>query len=53
MLYRQSELKITPSIITEQAKVAGIISISFQGICGEDDFGCQRWKKARLAAGME
>ena len=41
----------SPSIITEQGKVAGIISIFSQGICGEDNFGCPRLKEGKLWAG--
>jgi hypothetical protein len=34
-----------PSLITEPAKTADLISISSQGICGEDDSGTGERKK--------
>jgi hypothetical protein len=40
-----------PSLITEPAKTADMISISSKGICGEDGFGGQRLKKAIIPAG--
>jgi hypothetical protein len=41
-----------PCLITESAKTAGLISISSQGLCGEEDFGCVGQKKAKIPAGM-
>jgi len=40
-----------PSLITERAKMADMISISSIDICGEDDFRCPRLNGARLAVG--
>jgi hypothetical protein len=39
-----------PSLITEPVKVAEMICISSQGLCGEDDFGFRGWWHARLSA---
>jgi hypothetical protein len=34
-----------PSLINEPAKTADMISISFEDLCGEDDFRCLRLKR--------
>jgi hypothetical protein len=39
-----------PSLITEAAKTAYMISISSRGNCGEDDFRCPFLKKVSLPA---
>jgi hypothetical protein len=38
-----------PSLITEPAKTADMISISSRGICGEDDFRCRREKESIIS----
>jgi hypothetical protein len=40
------------SLFAGPEKTADMISISSKGICGEDDLGCPRLKKARLPAGI-
>jgi hypothetical protein len=41
-----------PSLITEQAITAEMISISSQGLCGEDDFRC-RIEKESIISGVK
>jgi hypothetical protein len=38
-----------PSLITEPAEIADMISISSQGLCGEDDFGFLGEEEARTS----